>query len=305
MADAASLGFHWLYDAGRIADLAQGTPEFRPPDPVDFEGFQGVFVHHTKRAGDLSHYGEQMRVALLSLNACGGRFDIDDYQTRFAATFGPGGSWAGYIDKATKGTLGNIAAGQRDPSGADDDQAPAIAKLPPLIAAQVTDPTTVDQAVMATNANPIAVAFARSAAVLLQSAFEGADVSEALKAGISVADDTVAQVLKHAIDSRETDSVVFAGEVGRACPLPQSLPVIFHISARAKSYQEAVRTNILAGGDSCGRAPVLAALFAAVYGLGPKGVPLDWIARLNELPVLAGEITAFCDVVRTAPATCT
>ncbi len=241
-----------------------------------------------------------MRVALQSLHACGGRFDVDDYQTRFAATFGSGGSWSGYIDKATGGTLGNIAAGQRDPSGADDDQAPAIAKLPPLIAAKVTDPAAVDQAVMATNANKVAVAWARSAAALLKSAFEGAEIDEALAAGLRSADDSVAQSLKTAIETSEMDSVIFAGEVGRACPLPQSLPVIFHIAARAPSYQDAVRRNILAGGDSCGRAPVLAALFAAVFGLGPKGVPLDWIARLNDLKALTGEITTFCNAVGTA-----
>ncbi|MEO1000469.1 MAG: ADP-ribosylglycohydrolase family protein, partial [Pseudomonadota bacterium] len=131
VADAASLGFHWLYDPKRIAELAGDAPAFRAPDPADFDGAMGVFVHPGKRAGDLSQYGVQMRVMLDSLRAVGG-WDKGDFQTRFAQTFGAGGSWSGYIDKATKGTLAGIAE-EREPSGAADDQLPAIAKLPPLM----------------------------------------------------------------------------------------------------------------------------------------------------------------------------
>jgi len=36
VADAAAMGFHWLYDQGRIAAVAPKTPEFVGPDPTHF-----------------------------------------------------------------------------------------------------------------------------------------------------------------------------------------------------------------------------------------------------------------------------
>ena len=45
LAAAAALGLHWLYDPDRIAAL-HGPIVFRTPDPSDFDGAKGVFVHH-------------------------------------------------------------------------------------------------------------------------------------------------------------------------------------------------------------------------------------------------------------------
>lgn len=292
VADAAALGFHWLYDPDRIAALAADGPEFRPPDAADFDGYKGVFVHAGKQPGDLSHYGVQMDVALQTLIAGDGRFDMADYQDRFAATFGPGGSWTGYIDKATKGTLANLAAGQRDPSGANDDQVPAIAKLPVVVAARGADAALVHQAVRATNANDVAMAWAEPAAALVRAAYGGASVAAAVDAAIGAAAPEIAAALRAARETPEADSTVFAGTAGRACPLPQAMPVIIHIAARSETYVEAVRRNIRAGGDSCGRAPVLGALFGAVCGLGSGGIPLGWAGRLTQFPAISKDCEA-------------
>jgi len=92
------------------------------------------------------------------------------------------------------------------------------------------------------------------------------------------------------LDSAEADTVVFAGEVGRACPLPQAMPVIFHICRHAKTYRDAIERNILAGGDNCGRAPVIGAVFGAAFGVQGSGIPVPWLARLNDGALIAGEI---------------
>lgn len=57
VADAASLGLHWLYNSQRIIDIGAETPEFLPPKAEYFsEGF-GYFAHEGKQTGDTSHYG--------------------------------------------------------------------------------------------------------------------------------------------------------------------------------------------------------------------------------------------------------
>ena len=59
VADAASLGLHWIYDPKRLAEIAgRGDVVFLKPDPANYEGCKGVFVHETKEAGALSGYGE-------------------------------------------------------------------------------------------------------------------------------------------------------------------------------------------------------------------------------------------------------
>lgn len=289
LADAASLGLHWLYDPERIAAL-EGPLAFRPPDPADYEGARGVFVHWGKRVGDGSQYGEQMRVMTRSLLRAKG-FDLADYQAEFMASFGPGGSWQGYVDKSTRGTLANLATG-RLPSGAEDDQLPAISKLPPLMVALGAAPWegVVEQAVAATSNHPTALAWAPAAAGALQAALAGASLYDALHAGIRSAKAGVGAPLHQAMERHGEDPVAFAGEAGRACALPEGLPVAFHILARADSFEEAVTDNIRAGGDSCGRAIFIGAMAALEWGV--RTAPLGWLVALRDGAAIWAEAQA-------------
>lgn len=294
VADAAAMGLHWLYDADRVAALADGGLMFREPDPSDFNGFKGVFVHHGKHSGDQSQYGAQLRVAVQSVSASGG-FDLTDFQNRFAATFSAGGSWVGYMDKATKGTLTNLAADRRDPSGADDDQVPAVSKLPAILAVPDLSETEIDIAITATNANETAVSHAHPLAAMLQCAYDGGNMDACLAAGAEAAMGDAGEAVRRAFDTTETDTAIFAGQTGRACPLPQALPVMIHIARHARTYSDAVERNVRAAGDTCGRSICLGALFGALHGLGDRGVPLRWIGQLTDLRALNAEIAAFTD----------
>jgi hypothetical protein len=110
VADAASLGLHWLYDSPRIHEVGGQTPEFLPPKADYFKGGFGYFAHEGKQVGDISHYGAATGVLTDSLLASEGALDIRDYQRRFRAYFGPGGEWKGYIDNPTRVTLNNLNA---------------------------------------------------------------------------------------------------------------------------------------------------------------------------------------------------
>ncbi|MDX1587771.1 MAG: ADP-ribosylglycohydrolase family protein [Oleiphilaceae bacterium] len=108
VADAASLGLHWLYDSPRILEVGGQSPEFLPPRAEYFKGGLGYFAHEGKQSGDVSHYGAATGVLGESLLACQGTLDVRDYQRRFRAFFGPGGVWQGYIDNPTRVTLNNL-----------------------------------------------------------------------------------------------------------------------------------------------------------------------------------------------------
>jgi len=110
VADAASLGLHWLYNSPRILEVGGKAPEFLPPKADYFSGVFGYFAHEGKRSGDISHYGAATGVLMDSLLASDGQLDIRDYQRRFRSFFGPGGQWCGFLDNPTRITLNNLNA---------------------------------------------------------------------------------------------------------------------------------------------------------------------------------------------------
>ena len=113
VADAASLGLHWLYSSERIAEVGGQTPEFLPPRADYYTKGFGYFAHEGKQVGDVSHYGAATGVLTDSLLASNGSLDIRDYQRRFRSFFGPGGRWQGFIDNPTRITLENFNAIER------------------------------------------------------------------------------------------------------------------------------------------------------------------------------------------------
>jgi len=261
-ADAACLGFHWLYDPARISKLAGGAPEFREPNATDYEGVSGYFAHGEKSAGDFTQYGVHLWTALQSITENNGKWVPFDYQARFCRTFDRGGTFTGYIDAATSGTLDNYSTYNRklmDKSllkvedisatdlgymrtfitkygrlyqgkalikavealfgsftkdkdviekakmvakhynkhrtlhtGADDNQIPAFAKVPAVVAAELEESKliqSVDDAVRITNNNDEAVTYAVYAARVLEKVLLGTKVNDALRVSLSESPD--------------------------------------------------------------------------------------------------------------------
>lgn len=355
VADAASLGLHWLYDSERVREVGGDAPEFMEPREEHYKGVFGYFAHGGKRSGDISHYGAATGVLTDSLLASRDILDVRDYQRRFRTFFGPGGQWHGYIDNPTRITLDNLNRNEQaaiekalatttvnltdrqkrilvqkvlpytrylsgealaepvrtainltyqDPaiqdagvhiaqtidrqltrlSGADDTQLPAITKLPPLVACYCGDDdlmAATEAAARVTNHSDEAVVWARCSARLLDHLFRDEPMLSAIEAAIAEAPDPEALSLAQAVSS--LDGPRAGDSHGRTCYLHEAMPVIFHILAHAKSFTEAVRANILCGGDSCGRAWIIGPAMAAVYGIGgAQGIPLSWLARLND-----------------------
>jgi len=289
VADAASMGLHWLYDPDRLAKIAEGLdPIFLAADQLHFDDAEGYFAHMGKRSGELSQYGATLVLAMDSLTATGGRLAVAEYQKRYLAFYGPGGEWKGYIDRPTRGALARLGAAIDDDtpavSGIDDDQMPAISPVPAVVAAGPERPgleQDVIGMVRVTNDNPIATEAALIVARVIRALLEGEETAAVLTREAEAAGDQLQPLLREALAMGDRGSVEVAGHFGRACHVQQGLPVVFHIAGHATSYESAVRTNILAGGDSCGRAMALGAILGARFGFGgERGIPLAWLTRL-------------------------
>lgn len=309
VADAASLGLHWLYDPARLAQIAaRGDIAFLAPQEENYRDCRGTFVHGARRCGDLSGYGAYCALMLRHLADHRGHFDLAAYQTEFLAFFGPGGAYVGYVDKPTRGTLLRLMHADKEhgfpvPSGIHDDQLPALATLPALVAAAVRAGQsaaalldTVEQAVRVTNDNATAVEAARIGAILLHALAGGDSRGAALQKALTHATPPLADRLRAALDGDGLDAPAAAARFGAACQVAKGLPVVFHILAHARGYTQAVRANVLAGGDSCGRSMLIGAAFAVARDCvaDDDAIPLAWLARLNDLRELADALARLC-----------
>lgn len=114
VADAASMGLHWIYDQDRIREVAPEAPEFTDPDAANYEGAPGYFAHAKLKTGDQTQYGAQLTVLLKALQASDGVYDEAVYTQAFRDYFGYGGAYVGYIDLATRESLNNHLRAQDD-----------------------------------------------------------------------------------------------------------------------------------------------------------------------------------------------
>jgi ADP-ribosylglycohydrolase len=354
VADAATMGFHWLYSQKRILKLAPERPEFRDPSAEDYRGNVGYFAHPLKKAGEFSHYGEQCLVMLDSMVKNSGRYNRQRYQEQFRTHFGYGGEFVGYIDRPTRQTLDTIyrtehealehansiaykgdsrqkqglltkvlAAAKRyqgekllseaqhfaestsDPDearqyiqalvdalgesadfpGAIDEQLPAVSKLPPLVAVHADSSELLSactSAIKVTNNTPRAIDYGMVCSEMMRAVVQGESVASAIDVGIAAATDTTRDQLE-AVLRLDYSVSEMTTEYGLHCDLGSGIPsVVFNLKS-ATSYVEAIRRNILAGGDNCGRAIVLGAVCGSFFGTGgDSGIPEEWLARLYD-----------------------
>jgi hypothetical protein len=70
---------------------------------------------------------------------------------------------------------------------------------------------------------------------------------------------------------------------GKECADPGNFQSSLLALVTCTNYSEAIRRNIVAGGDNCGRAMFLGACFGAAFGLGQvSGIPADWVAKTER-----------------------
>ena len=353
-ADAATMGFHWLYSQRRIKEIAPEKPEFHSPLAADYDGNVGYFAHAHKTAGEFSQYGEQALVMLKSIAGNSGRYDKNHYEEEFRSHFGYGGVFHGYIDRPTRETLDNLyraegdalnaanaipfsgdpkqrqvmlvkilaaakryegkklideasnlanslphpeeslayalalvesLSGSSDFHGAVDEQLPAISKLPALVATHTDDDTLVDlvsNAVKVTNNTPRAIDFGQVCAATLKACIQGESMPAAIARGIDAATGETAEQLNLAL-SRNGSVDEVTKEFGLHCDLGSGVSSILSNLNTATSYAEAIRRNIYAAGDNCGRSIMLGAACGAQFGLGgDNGIPLQWVEKLQQ-----------------------
>ena len=185
IADAASMGTHWIYDPAEMVKtvLDVNAPEFREPPSPKFYSADEFPGHYG--SGMLSTYGEQLLFVTEHVASTMKQEPTGEGMSRamleWAETFG------GRPDSALKQFVENMKkddkSGQWPNCGADDDQAHIYMKIVPVTCRYAGSPELVDkitQAIQVHQNNQKAIAFGIASARILEAVLLGAPLEEAL-----------------------------------------------------------------------------------------------------------------------------
>ena len=268
VADALSLGVHWVYNTG-VIDKKLGRVEHYH-DPM-------TSYHKGKKAGDFTHYGDQMLVLLESMR--GGGFDAHRFADMWRTFFA---DYGGYFDQATKTTLENMDAGKglTDSASDSDDLAGAsrLAALVPVYHDNLEPLVSAARAQTRITHNHDRVLssadfFARSVFAILGGQAPQAAMQATLDTHFS--DSPIASLVTMGLDSRDRDTRETIAEFGQMCSVEAGLPGAVHLICRyADDFKTAMVENVMAGGDSSARGMMAGMILGAAHGM--EAIPAAW-----------------------------
>jgi ADP-ribosylglycohydrolase len=285
--DSLALGVHWIYEQERIAGLGRLTG-LAAPQPGSY--------HKNKQAGDFTHYGDQTLVLLTSL-AEKGSFDPDDFSARWRAMLE--GGYAGYVDRATKNALSQLAAGW-DPvdAGSTSDELAGASRIAPLVHALRSDPEAMALACRAqtrlthNNAKILDAAefFARTA----HEALGGLPPSEGMVKALDCRfpGSPLHEWFREAQAAAGEDSVTAVARFGQSCHVDGAFQATVQLILKGQDAPaEALVDSAMAGGDSAARNMLVGMVLCAWKGEG--ALPQAWIDGLKK----KGEIDSLLDKI--------
>ncbi|MEM1222984.1 MAG: ADP-ribosylglycohydrolase family protein [Verrucomicrobiota bacterium] len=275
VADALSLGVHWIYDVKELSQKFGYIDRYYAP---------GVDSYHPKKeAGDQGHVGDQA----LCLN----NFFVEKGEWNQAAFMEAWTKmWAGYedyFDHATKTTLANLETGKPlTEAASNSSELAGPARITPLVAflANESEATVVQAAVeqtVITHHSPEAIATSEFLARASYQILHGAELKSTLE---TTAPEWALEKAKAVID---LDAIAAIAQLGQSCSIEKALPAVIYLALKfGDDIPKAFSENAMAGGDNCARALSLGMLLGATHGA--HAIPGHWISQLRARRELKG-----------------
>jgi len=264
VADAYSLGLHWIYDHDLL--------DREPLDPNQLHAPLSHW-HANKQAGDLTHYGDQAWHLYQYLQQHQ-HFDVSAYRNSWAHFMR---HYTGYIDKASAMTLQNMSQGI-EPAGSRSTELSVTGRIVCLLPFVDNKTAFLQQAqalaAMTHNASSTLATTDYLARVLLD-CLGGIPAEEALERELQHLPGRLQKLVRMGRDSASDDTRDALRHFGIACDLQHGLPGVAHLLCRHQSIPEMLRQNALAGGDSSARAMITAAIM--ITQADPPELPEHWL----------------------------
>ena len=278
VADALSLGSHWIYSQREIADKFGDITGYSDP---------ATAYHPGKQAGDFTHYGDQTLLLLRSL-ALHGRFDLASFANEWR-TFWENPQTQSYRDGATKATLANLRNGlSASQAASPSNDIAGAARIAPLFLLKWKSDDDLVAAARAqtsfTHGDPAVVEAAEFFARVTLAVQQGIAIPDALRAVVphtawnAIPGDWFEAALASSA-SAASDSAATKAH-GLTCHVPDAFPAICHLLMRHPNDGVAALTaNVAAGGDSAARGMII----GMIHGAKPDAAPLPehWLTDLR------------------------
>lgn len=281
LGDAFVLGGHWIYDLKKLRTNFPVYDTLQQPLNDTF--------HKNKNLGDQTHYGDQARHLWQFMQEHEGRYEPTQYRQAWLTFLS---DYKGYIDSASRDTRSAL---KRDkPYGSSSDELGGTARLAAvyywLDQPEEALDAAVDQSRM-THDNPKATAitalFAHALQRLLLETTDEKTAMQALQEAkqiLALEKDYEVSLIERSFDSanrltdRSADQI--ASQLGQSCHAHHALPAILAVLLETENYVDAMKLNVMIGGDSATRAMIIGALLGARFGM--QAIPVDWLNKLRD-----------------------
>ncbi|MFW6267396.1 MAG: ADP-ribosylglycohydrolase family protein [Halanaerobium sp.] len=264
IADALSFGSHWVYSTDKLKEEYSGIiDEYRAPMAK---------FHQGKKAGDLSHYGEQAFALLQSITDNQG-FDLKQFRDDWIQYLENNEM---YMDHSMQDSLEKFKS-SNTLIGAENVELGGIARsLPLFLEEDITEQDFLDL-IHLTHNGKVVDQTGKFVFKVIQEVLAGKDYKAAIENN--------KDLNKFTADSFEkigtkAEIVNNADERGQGCSIEQGFPIVLDVLWNADNLLEALTLNIMAAGDTSARAMVIAAVMAAAEGL--NSLPDKVISGFNK-----------------------
>ncbi|MFW5885977.1 MAG: ADP-ribosylglycohydrolase family protein [Halanaerobium sp.] len=264
IADALSFGSHWVYSTDKLKEDYSGIiDEYRAPMAK---------FHQGKKAGDLSHYGEQAFALLQSITDNQG-FDLKQFRDDWIQYLENNEM---YMDHSMQDSLEKFKS-SNTLIGAENVELGGIARsLPLFLEEDITEQDFLDL-IHLTHNGKVVDQTGKFVFKVIQEVLAGKDYKAAIENN--------KDLNKFTVDSFEkigtkAEIVNNADERGQGCSIEQGFPIVLDVLWNADNLLEALTLNIMAAGDTSARAMVIAAVMAAAEGL--NSLPEKLISGFNK-----------------------
>lgn len=264
VADALSFGSHWVYDTDKLKEEYSGIiDQYRAPISK---------FHQGKKAGDLSHYGEQAYALLKSISE-NQEFDLKKFKTDWIEHVE---NTEMYMDHSMKDTLEKFEDSDTL-VGADNHELGGISRSLPILIKEKVSKQEFMNLVRLTHNGEVVEQTADFIFNIMTEILNGKNYKEAIEDNKNIN-----QFIKNNFNKiGPKDKIVEnADQRGQGCSIEQGLPIVLDVLWNADNLLEALTFNIMAGGDNSARAMVIAAVMAASEGL--DSIPERLIDSFNK-----------------------
>ena len=280
LADAYSLGGHWVYDQEELANSTLNLDALN--DPLSS-------YHPTKKAGDFTHYGDQS-IWLLEYMKQSKVYDPFVYGKRWQENMT---QYNGYKDTASTDSLLNIKSGRSFlAAGSGSHDLSIVGRHAPILFTLKGMDEMLESVKFhncLTHMSKETLDASKYIAEVTLAMIYNLDVIKTLEERAKFYGEGVEEEVRKAFEIREKPSNEAIEVLGNSCNVTGGLAATIYLLINYHDDFEALlKANLLAGGDSAARGMVAGMIVGARYGF--ETIKPSWIESLNEYEALNGLI---------------